>query len=300
MALAMTDDTLTTEIDNFVKIFRRLRPRTPGLSHAGFELYGDSRYLNGTAGGDHLIYVDFDQRYDLARRIEIAQRTGRPEVARELERNFHRVGVLVADVAGHSRTDALVAAMLHQAFLTGVLYELESAGGVTSRLFDVLNTRFYNSVSVDRYITLIYGEIWDDGRFRFLSAGHPAPLVFSAAHDRLAEVGASHLTAYLPIGMFPSEGDVDGHRLPPAPTATKPFSVNQIELMGSGDILLLFTDGLAELGRERERYLTHRLEAMLRQVKHLPTRDIFDAVMADAVGFATPGDDLSLVVIKRH
>lgn len=290
---------LEAELDNFVDIFRRLRPPEPGLRHAGFELYGGSRYLNGTAGGDHLVYLDFDRRYDLDRRIENARRAGRDDVVTELERNRHRVGVLVADVAGHERTDALVAAMLHQAFLTGVLYELEMSGAVTSRLFDTLNTRFYNSVSFDRFITLIYGEIWDNGRFRFLSAGHPRPLVFSASYDRLAEVASRHLVSYLPLGMFPSEDDVDRRRLPPAPLETKRFSVNQIELMGSDDILLLYTDGLAELARDSEGFLPSRLEHVLRRVKHRPAQEIFDTVVAEAVAFAEPDDDLSLVVIKR-
>ena len=290
---------LASELDNLVDIFRRLRPPEAGLRHAGFELHGGSRYLNGTAGGDHLVYVDFDRRYDLDRRIETARRAGRDDVVVELERNRHRVGVLVADVAGHERTDALVAAMLHQAFLTGVLYELEMSGAVTARLFDVLNTRFYNSVSVDRFITLIYGEIWDDGRFRFLSAGHPRPLVFSAAYDRLAEVSSQHLVSYLPLGMFPSEDDVDGRRLRPAPKAKKRFSVNQIELMGSNDILLLYTDGLAELANGGEQFVATHLEKVLRRVKRLPARDIFDTVVAEAVAFSEPEDDLSLVVIKR-
>jgi len=296
----MAPGALETELDNFVDIFRRLRPQSPGLRHAGFELYGDSRYLNGTAGGDHIVHVDFDQRYDLDRRIEVARRAGREDVVRELENNRHRVGVMLADVSGHSRTDALLASMLHQAFLTGVLYELDLSGAVTPRLLEVLNTRFYNSGTVDRYVTLIYGEIWDSGRFRFISAGHPKPMVFSARYGHLVDVAGKHIVNFFPLGMFPSEDDIDGRRRIPAPVAKKRYSVNQIDLMGSGDVLLLYTDGLSELARDDELYVPTHLEAILRQVTNRSAEEIFDAVIADAVGFAVPEDDLSLIVIKRH
>jgi serine phosphatase RsbU (regulator of sigma subunit) len=123
--------------------------------------------------------------------------------------------------------------------------------------------------------------------------------VFSASYDRLAEVSSKHLVSYLPLGMFPSEDDIDRRRLPPAPVETKRFSVNQIELMGSDDILLLYTDGLAELARDGERFVPERLEEVLRRVKRRSAQEIFDTVVAEAVAYAEPEDDLSLVVIKR-
>ena len=74
-----------------------------------------------------------------------------------------------------------MAAMFHQAFLLGSLYELDAFGEITEQLFESLNTRFYNSSSVNKYLTMLYAEITEDARFRFLSAAHPAPLVFLGA-----------------------------------------------------------------------------------------------------------------------
>ena len=66
-------------------------------------------------------------------------------------------------------TDALLAAMLHQAFLLGAIYELDIHGRITRRLFENLNTRFYQSSGAHKFVSLIYGEI---GRRRQL----PLPL----------------------------------------------------------------------------------------------------------------------------
>lgn len=299
MSLAIETHRLELELENFLDIFQRLQPHSPGLERPGFQVWSDSVFLNGAAGGDHIIHLDFDRRYDLDRRIAKAVRDGRLEVAAALEKNRTRAGVLLADVSGHSVTDALVAAMLHQAFLTGVLYELDQFGSVTTRLFENLNTRFSNSTSIAKYVSLIYGEIADNGTFRFICAGHPRPLVFSAAFDRIVALDPARLTAFFPLGMFPAADDIDSFRHT-RPLVTKgDYQVNQLELMGSGDILLLFSDGLGELERGGERYVTQRLERVLRSAKHRNAREVFAAIRDDAFGFAAPDDDLSLVVIKK-
>ena len=290
---------LEAELANFRSMmdFVHHIPDRVGLTN--IEAFGQTYPFNGVLGGDHIIFVDFKRRYNLDARIENALRNGQQEVARHLRICRDRVGILVADSAGHDMTDALLTAMLHQAFLTGVLYELETQGHVTVKLFEVLNTRFAQSSSVNKFITMIYGEIADDGTFRFISAGHPKPLIFSAEYDRLVDIDPDRMKNVLPIGIFPSEGDIDE----PATTRTSPhkqrFSVNEVSLMGRGDILLLQTDGLYEHADGDRPYTPQHLEAAIRRVKHLPARDIVSAVHDDMVAFAPPKDDVSLVVIKR-
>ena len=63
----------------------------------------------------------------------------------DLTRCQRMAGIAVIDVSGHRVTDALLTAMLHQAFLLGSLYELDMFGQITKRLFENLNTRFYQS-----------------------------------------------------------------------------------------------------------------------------------------------------------
>ena len=70
--------------------------------------------------------------------------------------------------------------------------------------------------------------------------------------------------------------------------------------MGTGDILLLCTDGLTEHSRVCEPYAPLRLEETVRRAKHDPARAIYDAVIEDAFALGPPVEDVSLVVIKRN
>ncbi len=289
------------EIENFVRIILLIRPPQLEQRIGEVEIYGDSVFLNQAAGGDHIIHVDFERRYDLDRRIREATEAGRHEVAARLEENRRRIGVLVADVSGHRITDAVAAAMLHQAFLTGVLYELDRYGEVTTSLFENLNTRFYNSLSFEKYITLLYGEISSSGRFRFLAAGSPLPLVFSAEFDRFVTISKGRLVSFSPLGLIPSEGDVDSSRIL-SPLGYKPrYTVNEVNLLGDGDCLVLFTDGLGELVTAEGRdFVPDVLEGVLRSNKLRPAKEIFEAVRDAAVSGATIEDDMTVMVIKRN
>ena len=289
-----------TEIENFVRTVRLIRPPNPGLQMGQVEVYGDSVFLNGAAGGDHILYVEFDRRYDLDRRIRAAIEDGTVEVSARLGESRDRLGILVGDVSGHQITDALAAAMLHQAFLTGVLYELDRYGEVTTRLFENLNTRFFNALSFKKYITLIYGEISGTGAFRFLSAGSSPPMVFSAEYDRFVTICPDRLVSFTPLGLFPSEDDIDISKNL-GPIGTKPrYSINEVNLLGDGDILILHTDGLSEHEREDgESFFPVLLEDTLRANKQCTAQGIYEAIRDRALSFAPLADDMTIVVIKK-
>ena len=108
-------------------------------------------------------------------RIEQRRRKGRIDVVENLRRCQRMAGIALIDVSGHRVTDALLAAMLHQAFLLGAIYELDIFGQITRRLFENLNTRFYQSSGAHKFVSMIYGEISEDAQFRFLSAGAAVP-----------------------------------------------------------------------------------------------------------------------------
>ena len=291
---------LEDELSNFRSMMEYVNSIPDEISLVNIEAFGQTFPLNGELGGDHIIFLDFKQRYNLDARIETARRCGREDVADRLAVCRDRVGILLADASGHETTDALLTAMLHQAFLTGVLYELETQGHVTTKLFDILNTRFHKSSSISKYLTMIYGEISDAGTFRFISAGHPKPLIFSAGHDRFAEIDPDRMKNYLPVGLFPSENDIDE---PPAAVpvpASENFSVNEVSLMGEGDILLLYTDGLSEHAAGDRMFAQDVLESTVRRVKNESAREIVAAIREDMLRFAAPQDDISLVIVKRR
>ena len=292
---------LTRELENFQNIAKFLVPLPGEIPRVnGIDVWGGTRPLQGDVGGDHITYVDFKQRFDLNARIERARAEGRVEVVDNLERCKRKAGIAVIDVAGHRMTDALLAAMLHQAFLLGATYELDRSGQITRRLFENLNTRFYQSSGTHKFVSVVYGEIAEDSTFRFLSAGQPFPAVFSNEHNRFMEV-SSHLKAsFPPLGMLPSFNVIDRSTTTSLLGFKERYEMNEWTLMGGGDILLLHTDGLSEHRRGEEPYFTACLERTLREVKHLGAREIYDEIMKDMIAFADPTDDVSLVVIKKQ
>src|SRR6185436_1798905 len=87
---------LKGELDNFEEIARYIVPlpgEIPSLD--GIDVYGGTMPLNGAIGGDHIIYVDFKKRYDLAARIKQAAAAGKPQIVAHLERCKSKAGIAV-------------------------------------------------------------------------------------------------------------------------------------------------------------------------------------------------------------
>lgn len=290
---------LEQELANFRELMANVHATPGAFSLKSIDVHGATFPLDGELGGDHIVFVDFARRYDLDHLIEDAERAGDRDRAAQLREGRRRVGVLLADASGHSTTDAVLTAMLHQAFLTGVLYELEMHGHVTAKLFEILNTRFHQSSSVTKFLTMIYGEISDQGTFRFISAGHPPPMIFSAEFDRFVRIDPARLRTFFPVGMFPNEAGVEESMEPRPRVSKKKYTINEVNLMAPGDLLFLFTDGLGDHAAEGQSYVPGRFEATVRASKHLPAREIVAAVYEDMKRFAPLTDDTSLVVIKR-
>ena len=296
----MTDrlNFLADELENFTEIVKILKPSAgerPRLD--GIDVDAASLPLNGAMGGDHLIYLDFKYRFDLEGRIEKARAEGRDEIATQLEENKHRAGILLADVAGHRMIDAAVAAMLHQAFLLGVSYELEMSGQITTRLFEKIKTRFYESTNIKKLVAMLYGEITDRGRFRYLSAGHPPPMVFSREFGRIMPLASDRTVSETPIGIFPAADAPEDARLPGRASRRTSRVVNEIELLGSGDILLLATDGFTE--HADGRFVSETLGKTLARTKDLSATEICDDLRARILEAGPQTDDITFVVIKR-
>ncbi len=274
-------------------------PRIPGI-----DIYGMSAPFNGIAGGDLITYVNFQERFDLDARIRRAQAQGQGAIAHNLLKLKRKGGILVADVAGHDFTDAARALLLHQAFHTAALYEMDLNGELTVRLFEQLNTRFLKSTTLrnlaadpdaSMYITLIYGEISHTGRFRFVNAGHPLPLVFSREFDRFVDISADRFISYPPLGLQPTEDHADVNRYQHSIGYKKRYTVNELNLMGQGDVLLVFTDGLLD---PESSFTQAQLERAVSAVKERNAGEICEAILARRREVAEQTDDISLVVIK--
>ena len=246
------------ELRNLREIVEQIVPQPGDIPVLeGIDIYGRAIPLNGVGGGDHVIYVDFKKRYDLDARIRRAAERSQPAVVDNLERCRRMAGVAVIDVAGHQATDVMLAAMMHQAFLLGSLYELDTFGHITKRIFENLNTRFYNSSSVSKFVTMLYGEISEDATFRFVTAAHPFPIVFSSAQDGFMEIPKACCTTFPPIGTLPSSNVIDRNATESVLGFKDQYELNEWSLMGSGDILLLCPRTASQSTRTR-RKATHR------------------------------------------
>ncbi|MBN2317877.1 MAG: serine/threonine-protein phosphatase [Acidobacteria bacterium] len=276
-------------------------PRIPGV-----DIFGMTLPLNGVAGGDLITYVNFQDRFDLDARIQNASSQGREDIVQGLQKLRYTGGVLVADVAGHEFIDAMRALMLHQAFHTAAQYEMDLNGEITVRLFEQVNTRFLKSKTLRSpvterdsaaFITLIYGEISHTGHFRFVSAGHPPPLVFSREYDRFVEITPDRLISYPPIGLQPGEDHADARHYELALGYKKRYTVNDLNLMGRGDILFLYTDGLVDAF---SRFTLEHFERTVADYKDCSAREICKVVLDERDTVQEQADDISLVVIKRR
>src|ERR1700730_9214115 len=78
---------LMGELDNFEGIAKYLLPQPGEIPQLhGIDVWGGTLPLTGVVGGDHIIYIDFKQRFDLAARIKRASERKRPEVVENLLR----------------------------------------------------------------------------------------------------------------------------------------------------------------------------------------------------------------------
>jgi len=291
------DQELADELENFREIARHLKPSSGDAPRIqGIDIAGLSMPLREVAGGDHIIYIDFKRRYNLKRRLERARARGRDEIVEKLTGLEQKGGILLADVSGHRMTDALLAAMLHQAFLLGAYYELDRYGEITTRIFEHLNTRFYRTTAVSKYFTMLYGEITAGGKFRFISAGHQPPAIFSREFGRFASIDPALWTSFPPVGLLPPGDDLD-EQADDLLAAKKNYQVNQLDLLAPGDLLVLSTDGLAEHGGGD--FIKDVLEGLLREAAEEDADSICRRIERAVVSHAKPEDDITVVVVKR-
>jgi len=143
---------------------------------------------------------------------------------------------------------------------------------------------------------MLYGEITSGGKFRFISAGHQPPAIFSREFGKFVEAGGDQLVSFPPVGLLPPSGDLDD----PADEflkGKKDYEVNQVNLLTPGDLFLLSTDGLAEHGGGD--FIGDVLEGVIRDAPGESAAAICDRIEKAVLEHGKPEDDISAVVVKR-
>jgi sigma-B regulation protein RsbU (phosphoserine phosphatase) len=198
------------------------------------------------------------------------------------------LALYVLDVSGHGVGAALLSFTLTHLFSAtageGALTVADTAAGVPivepSRVAARLNQRF----PMDRtrqYFTLVYGVLdTATARFRYVTAGHPAPLYLPAAGPPRAVAGGG-----LPIGMI-EDARYEGENLRLEP----------------GDRLYFYTDGVIEaLDAHEQPFGEARLLSEIARLRDRGLREGL-AELADTVSRWCGGDlrdDVTLLAVER-
>jgi serine phosphatase RsbU (regulator of sigma subunit) len=196
------------------------------------------------------------------------------------------IGIALADVSGKG-----VAAALIMSVVQASLRIIASEGDVSPpRLVARMNEFVYRSTPASKYATFFYAQLDGQGRhLRYVNAGHNAPYLLRAERQSTAGSPPAEIEQLsvggTVVGMFPEMG----------------YEEATVELY-SGDVLLVFTDGVPEAQNpEQEEFGEERLQLLLRQTAHLPPDEIsarISAEMKDWIRDAEQYDDLTFIVMK--
>lgn len=213
--------------------------------------------------------------FDIAARSDSAEDVG-GDVFDGIPLGPGTLGLLVADASGHGLPAALEARDVVVGMRMGVARDLKIAATL-----ERLNRILCGSTLSSRFVSLIYGELHDDGEFEYVNAGHPPGLlVLGEETRRLPETGAV-------LGVLPRTRFRVGHAaIPP------------------GGTLLLYTDGVIECPSPRgEEFGLARLAGMAAVLSDAPAAllasAVFDALAEHSRTTAFP-DDASLLVVRRR
>lgn len=258
--------------------------------------------------------AETEAAYKEVRRLE------KLRVAENLAGLHDSAGVLLVDAQGHGVISAKIASTVHDTFHALMLPELDRYGTTTAELFENLNLRLAHSVTarnalgrigegVAREIaTMLYGEVRPSGHFRFVSFGHPPPLLWSALTGQFKEIDRERMVRFLPLGLEVPEDHPDRKRYTSMRFRQRLADcsdVVELKLIDRGNILFLYTDGVYDGSDEGER---RELEELMRNHSSLSAEEICSAVLGYATGKdqrlrdrgeADLVDDKTVFIIKR-
>ncbi len=188
-----------------------------------------------------------------------------------------RLGIMIGDVSSHGFGAAIIMALAMAA--SGIHAEAaESPAAVLDRLQESLDTELSRT---EMFLTLFYAVVDPiRGRLTYANAGHAHAFLVPPDGEpvRLAATRP-------PLGFGTAEG----------PDQERPWRRR-------GDLLCLFTDGVAEaLGPRGERFGEQRILGHARRLQGRPTRDILEAIFSELEAFtdgAAAGDDRTVVLLR--
>lgn len=195
-----------------------------------------------------------------------------------------KIGVVIGDVSGKCIPAAILMALCQ----TKLRY-IAMSGKSPAQTLCLLNSEMVHAMRSDMFITIIYLVIDPkSGEARFARAGHEPPLLARADSDEAAQPLKSSGMA---LGMVSEE-------LFDEVMEDASFKMN------SGDVLVLYTDGLTEAANpEGGEFTAKKLAQTISTLRSRNANDLNDEIIKSVEAFMGPGnkygDDLTLLTVKK-
>lgn len=189
-------------------------------------------------------------------------------------------GLVIADVVGHGISASLLMASVQTALRT-MVPESDSPSDVLQRV----NHFFLHNVHFTSFVTMFLARFDSKSRtLDYCNAGHNPPIIF-----RRQEAGASSISWLRPTA--------------PAIGLVEEFPVHSETItLASGDILLLYTDGVTEaVNLQQEEFGRNRLATFVRQESDSSARQLVRALRHTLQEFTNDqplADDTTIVAGK--
>ena len=195
-----------------------------------------------------------------------------------------KIGVVIGDVSGKGIPAAILMALCQ----TKLRY-IAMSGKSPAQTLCLLNSEMVHAMRSDMFITIIYLVIDpESGEAKFARAGHEPPLLARADSDEAAQPLKSSGMA---LGMVSEE-------LFDEVMEDASFKMN------SGDVLVLYTDGLTEAANpEGGEFTAKKLAQTISTLRSRNANDLNDEIIKSVESFIGPrnkyGDDLTLLTVKK-
>mgnify|MGYP001301501237 CR=1 FL=1 len=181
--------------------------------------------------------------------------------------------ITVADVSGHGVSAGLLMGMFKSALRSNL-----QRGSSLSDSFRYVNSTIYDLKEKRMFITASSLMINETGCC-FSIAGHLPMLHFKAATNEVVEENIKQIALGVRKEFEFKEGTIAPEK---------------------GDIILLLTDGLTEtFSKKKEMFGMDRVKHLLSENSMLGSEALSKKIIEEVEKFGQPGDDLTLVTVKR-
>ena len=194
-----------------------------------------------------------------------------------------RCAVVVGDVTGHGIGPALITASA-QAGMRSYLRMIDDPGQVVS----MLNQDLCERIEDGRFVTLFMAMLAPDGEVKGLNAGHALPIHRRGSSGEMVEIGEE--------GGGPALGMLETFEY----ATLAPISLD------SGDMLVIYTDGLTEARSPADHDRMFAVDGLKRVLDSKATagasaREVCLALVEAAMELAEGirEDDITVVVVRR-